>query len=416
MARYYYANRAIVTPDSRSLYRHHEKACPHKKDGRAYQKCQCPIWVDFSYAGKRLWKSLKTRDWPVAERSLHSSESSDVANRKETTPPVGTPKSESRLLEAVCAAFLADAKERELRDTTLYKYRLLLRRLQAFSKARGFQLVTDLKLENLREFRAAWPHHNTAARRRIEELRTFFGFCLDSGWITTNPAKDLKPPPHMGAPVEPFGDDEIKQIRSACVSSPGKAGPANMRRLEALVELMLFTGLRIQDAVTLRRDRIVGGNICLRTEKTGTPVNLPLPRSLIEKLDGVRSASPDYFFWSGSSKPKSAVGNWQRSLKRLFESAGIVNGHAHRFRHTFAKLLFMKGTPAEDVAALMGHRSSSVTLKHYASWGKDRQKQLESYIKRIWDEDDRPEEPPKTLKPPESVIQPLYGNRRQWLN
>jgi integrase len=405
-----------MTPDSRNLYRNHERACPHKKEGRAYKKCQCPIWVDFSYAGKRLWKSLRTRDWPVAEDSLHTSEANDLANRKETKPAVGTPKSESRLLEAACAAFLADAKERGLRDTTLYKYRLLLRRLQTFSKARGFQLVTDLKLEILREFRAAWPHHNTAARKRIEELRTFFGFCLDSGWITTNPAKALKPPPHVGAPVEPFGDDEIKKICSACANFSGEAGAVNMRRLEALVELMLHTGLRIRDAVTLRSDRIVGGNIRLRTEKTGTVVDLPLPRSLIEKLDRLRATSADYFFWTGKSKPKSAVGNWQRSLKRLFESAGIVNGHAHRFRHTFAKRLFIKGTPAEDVAALMGHRSSSVTLKHYASWGKDRQKQLEAYIKRIWDEEERPEQPPKTLKSPESVIQPLYGNRRRWVN
>src|SRR5258707_1034691 len=32
----------------------------------------------------------------------------------------------------------------------------------------------------------------------------------------------------------------------------------------------------------------------------------------------------------GLSKPKSAVGDWQRSLKRLLILAGTLDGHAHR--------------------------------------------------------------------------------------
>jgi hypothetical protein len=37
------------------------------------------------------------------------------------------------------------------------------------------------------------------------------------------------------------------------------------------------------------------------------------------------NAIPDstYYVWTGLSKPKSAVGDWQRSLKRVFELGGV---------------------------------------------------------------------------------------------
>jgi integrase len=208
----------------------------------------------------------------------------------------------------------------------------------------------------------------------------------------------------------------VERIRAACVLYSTNTGKATAQRLDAIVDLMLCTGLRIQDAVTLRKDCVAQGNLPVRTEKTGTIVYFPLPMRLIEKLERVRSTSLEFFFWSGQSKPKSVVGNLQRSLKKLSKLAGVAGGHAHRFRHTFAKRLFMKGVPADRVAVLMGHRSPAITVKQYGSWGKDRQAQLEADIRRIWDADEPPKQSPKPLKRPESAIQALYSNRTGWLN
>jgi|ERR1700723_44123 len=410
-----------MTPSSRNLFRNHERRCRRKKKGRAYRKCQCPIWIDFSFGGKRIFKSLGTRNWQLGENLLREWEANELrAHEEARLVQIRHPNREcepiGHTVVDACAEYLADARARGLREATVYKFRLLLGRLQVFALERGIHLVSEITVGTVREFRATLPHRNTAARKRIEELRTFFGFCLGSGWISSNPAKDLKPPPCTEAPVEPFGDDEVERIRAACAAYSANAGEANARRLEALVELMLCTGLRIQDAVTLRRDRIMQGNLRLRTEKTGTVVYFPLPRRLVEKLEGVRSTSLEYFFWSGESKPKSAVGDWQRCLKKLFKLAGVPGGHAHRFRHTFAKRLFMKGVPAERVAILMGHRSPAITLKHYGSWGKDRQLQLEADIKKIWEEDEPSKQSPEPLKRPESAMQMLYGDRTGWLN
>ena len=169
---------------SRNLYRNHERRCPHRDKRRAYNKCHCPIWIDFSYGGRRICRSLGNRNWQKAEDLLRRWEK--TADRFSPSEPElprirvleKDPRPPDHSLEAACREFLADATARGLREATLYKYRLLLRRLLAFAKERGLREVKDMTLEVLREFRVTLPHQNTAARKRIEELRTFFRFCL----------------------------------------------------------------------------------------------------------------------------------------------------------------------------------------------------------------------------------------------
>ena len=71
-------------------------------------------------------------------------------------------------------------------------------------------------------------------------------------------------------------------------------------------------------------------------------------------------------------------------MKRIFDLAGIKNGHSHRFRDTFATALLLEGVPLERVAVLLGHSSIKVTEKHYAPWVRARQEQLEADVRRTW--------------------------------
>src|SRR5215510_12503228 len=48
--------------------------------------------------------------------------------------------------------------------------------------------------------------------------------------------------------------------------------------------------------------------------------------------------------------------------------AGIKNFRWHDLRHTFASRLRMKGTPLEDIADLLGHKSLTMT-RRYAQLG-----------------------------------------------
>ena len=90
-------------------------------------------------------------------------------------------------------------------------------------------------------------------------------------------------------------------------------------------------------------------------------------------------------FWSAESRRESAPGDWQRVLKGVFNEAKIPDGHARRFRDTFAVELPLAGVPMDRVLVLLGHSSIKVTEKHYSPWVRARQEQLEADVRRTWE-------------------------------
>lgn len=58
--------------------------------------------------------------------------------------------------------------------------------------------------------------------------------------------------------------------------------------------------------------------------------------------------------------------------RKLFRLAKVNNGHAHRFRDTFAVELLLAGVPIERVSILLGHQSIKITERHYSLWTRPR--------------------------------------------
>jgi site-specific recombinase XerD len=282
-------------------------------------------------------------------------------------------------LEQCQKKFLDDAKARGLRDASLYKYRLVLKQLEAFGQNLGLVFISSFGVEELRAFRASWPNKNLSASKKLEHLKSFFRFCRDSGWIKENPTKTIKPPKVDDPPVLPFSDEEMKKILAACDSHPS---PQRALQLRALVLLMLNSGLRIGDACTLSRDRIHNGLLELYTAKSGTKVRVPLNPKAVEALKKI-PVGRNYYFWSGESKRRTCINVWEETFKKMFQRAGI-EGHSHQLRHTFAVALLQKGVSMENVSVLLGHRSIKITERYYASWVPARQQHLEDVVRRTW--------------------------------
>jgi integrase/recombinase XerD len=184
----------------------------------------------------------------------------------------------------------------------------------------------------------------------------------------------------------PFEQDQIdRMLAVADAFNPrGNFGSGSRRRVRAMILLLRYSGLRISDAAVLERARLNGDKLFLYTQKTGTPVWVPLPPTTVEALTASPSDEPPYFFWNGSCLPTSAVKIWERTFETVFDKAHIPDGRIHRFRDTFAVELLLKGVPIEQVSVLLGHSSLKVTEKHYAPWVKARQEQLEQSVRLTW--------------------------------
>ena len=63
--------------------------------------------------------------------------------------------------------------------------------------------------------------------------------------------------------------------------------------------------------------------------------------------------------------------NVRKTLNRILDAAGLDRRGPHQMRHTFASLLVQDGVPITYVAAQLGHRDSSITLRVYSHWLPD---------------------------------------------
>jgi integrase/recombinase XerD len=342
--------------------------------------CRCPLWVDGFWESIEIRKSLRENNRDAARSALERLKT-DIRLRRQRA------EAASATIEYATERYLADARERNLHESTLYKYKSFFAQLKSFAEKKGLRTVEELTLEVLRDFREEWNDGPRSRLKKIERLRAWLGFCLDSNWIKENPARKLREPHIVDRPTLPFTREEMLKILTAFEAYRKSAGLANAQRLKAFVLLLRYSGMRIGDGVKLSVEQLSGNHLFLYTQKTGVAVRCILPDFVVRELDRAPRSSERYFFWTGKSKLHSAIGKWQRRLQRLFKLAGVEGGHAHRFRDTFSTVLLQAGVPLDRVSVLLGHRKVSVTEKHYAAWVRERQEQLELDLKRVWSDD-----------------------------
>jgi integrase len=352
-----------------TLFRRHLKGCKFAKKGRKHRHCGCPLSVEGKLHGRMVRRSLDLRNWEAAQTLVRDWEISG----------------DSVIVKDAVDRFLADRKSMRLSDAMMRKYEAVAKELK---DEFGNLTVKSVSVDDIRKLREGWKLAPITSHKRLEMVRKFFQFCVDSEWIQRNPAKLVKLPPPKYDPTLPFTPQAMEKILWAAESireAHPKIPAGTEKKLYALVLLMRYSGLRISDACMLRRGQLEKGTLFLRQEKTKHHVSIPLPKSVIAAL-GACDEGNEYYFYNQIGKPKSCITEWQQRLKLVYDMAGVKDGHSHRLRDTFSVDLLSKGVPIDVVSKLLGHRSIKTTEKHYAPWVKARQDALEEAVKATWRE------------------------------
>jgi integrase/recombinase XerD len=353
-----------------TLYRRHVPTCAHRAKGRAFTRCDCPIWCDGNLGGHRVNRSLDTRQWKVADQRVSEWEAFGVAAPSRRQPTVAE----------ACDAFLSDAESRSLSAATIRKYAALSRRLCDFAATRGIIHASEITIAALRDFRSEWKLAASTHGKELERLRALMQFWVEAEWIRGNPAKALKAPRADSAPTLPYSPEEIAAIVAAVDLLP-VLEPIMRERTRVLLWTLRYTGLRISDAVELRASQIDGeGRLLLRQAKTGVAVRLPIPGWLVERLRGIEQPN-GYYFKAGAARRDVDAGNWRRRCATLGNLAGLGPVRFHRFRDSFSVALLEAGVALETVSQLLGHSSIRITERHYAPWVRVRQVRLEEALR-----------------------------------
>jgi integrase/recombinase XerD len=398
------------------VYTRHTKQCPHMEKGGDFRRCRCPKWMygDIPGKGSRARVSAKTRSWEQAERRARSIDDGDELSKVRNE--------ETRVtVAAAVEAYLQSAKDSGVSEDTLAKKTRTFKQLaseapnaKVHTKGRyspsllywceehGYKYLEQLTTRELTVWRSTWRMKSLAKFKRQAMVCGFFFFCGRQGWIEQNPMLGVGAVKVTESPTDYFTREEFEAIIDATYLYQGTRHGGNDQfgeRLRALIRLMRWSGLAIRDAVTLQRSRLsTDDSLFLYRAKTGHPVRVLLPPDVAQALRQVPPGNvpnPAYFFWSGTGKPKTAVADWQRSFRKLFELAAPKlpkdpstgkpkRCHPHMLRDTFAVEMLLSGADIREVSILLGHKSVKTTEKSYAPWVKALQGKLDATVRNAW--------------------------------
>jgi integrase len=339
----------------------------------------------------RRRKSTGQWEWEAAKEVAKHWSAAEKWDERVTAPEL---KRERTTIEHATDAYLDWHRSHHIQKSSLNKYKTLTNLLLSFTGRKGIVFIDQLTISDMDAFYNSWKDAMRSRAKKLERLKSFVRFCLKRKWIAENIVEDLKAPHGSSIPADrlPFTDEELDRIRAACKKlKPIPPGPGyrpwSGQDVRDFFDLMLYSGLRISDAVALDiKKRLDGNNLYLRQHKTKKPVYTWIPTELADRLRAREAKHGPVIFKTGESMVNRTMTElWRLKLKKAFDLAGPWEAPptSHRIRHTFARILLEKGVPVEDVATLMGD-TPQVIVRFYAKWVGSRQARLSQILKEAF--------------------------------
>jgi integrase len=217
---------------------------------------------------------------------------------------------------------------------------------------------------------------NSTVKTYWSKLNSFFEWLRIKKHIEKNPFYYLKKPPEPKyEDYRALKDEEVDKIISAIILRTGN--PLALRRDLAIVNLLLYSGLRRGELISLQVKDIdlKKGTITIRgeTSKSKRTRVLPMHPTLILHLQDYiiernkLNFKTEHLLVSTNRGDAGLTTNGLRHWeKRLNQSSG-VKFHLHRFRHSFATNLARKDVSIVKIQKLLGHTTLSMTERYVRS-------------------------------------------------
>ncbi len=131
----------------------------------------------------------------------------------------------------------------------------------------------------------------------------------------------------------------------------------------AALRLIALTGLRREEACSLRWAEVDEAGRCLRLESTKTGRSTrPVGRAALDLLRTLPRLSDTWVF---PSRDGAGRADLKKALAGLFDAAGLAGVRSHDLRRTFASAAAEEGYSDATVGELLGHARRGVTARHY---------------------------------------------------
>ena len=198
-----------------------------------------------------------------------------------------------------------------------------------------------------------------AANKALSLLSRILNHAIVCGLLQTNPARGIKWNP--GRKLSRFLSREEVDRLYHVLDRHASARPSRARQAD-VIRLLLLTGCRKSEILTLRWQDVNGDTINLTDAKTG-PRRVFLNASARAILTRQPRSGSAYVFPASTdaNRPLSHHLPLWRTVRR---EAGIEDVRLHDLRHTFASHAVLQGVPLPVISRLLGHKRPSMTLRY----------------------------------------------------
>jgi Site-specific recombinase XerD len=220
-------------------------------------------------------------------------------------------------------------------------------------------LITKLKAEG----KKTWT-----VKKILTPLSGAYRVAVRDGLVTSSPVTKLLP--HE----RPKGDQRSMRCLQRSEIDSLLRHAANLR-WRALFTLLVFSGLRIGEALALEWEDIHEDHLVVRKSKTKAGERevllIPSLRRSLTKLKLQQPPGTTFVFATPQEGSRGRTGapsrrEALRALRVAEKKAGIPLYTLHELRHTFASILIAQGELPTLVAKQMGHADPAITMKTYA--------------------------------------------------
>ena len=310
------------------------------------------FFVHSQHRGDRVWKILGDAATMSVDEARSSAVRTLAAIRRGEDPPRDPAET---LFEAV-AVTVFERYRRLWKPRTLDVNRCYLKN-QILPRFHGRQ-VADINRRDVRDWFASLRATPVAADRSMPVLSVIMREAEAMGFRPqgSNPCLGIRRYRRKGR-ARFLSNEEIRHL-SARLSAHAKTAPQQV----AVVRLLLLTGCRKSEILTLRWSDYREGHLFLRDSKTG-PRTVWLSRPARNVLDGL-DRTGQWVFPAARGKGPRNKGWLEGFWDTIRAEAGLRGVRLHDLRHTHASIALRQGETVLTIARLLGHRNPETTLKY----------------------------------------------------
>lgn len=273
--------------------------------------------------------------------------------------------------------------ERGLSSNTILAYREDLNFYLDFIASKEIDALSKIDKSHITNFMLNQKDKGISANsiaRRIAAIRMFHRF-LTRERITKSDPSNLIDSPRLWKKIpDTLSVNEVESL----IAQPDAKGAQGLRD-KAILETLYATGMRVSEAVNLKKDNVnldIGFLRCIG--KGNKERVIPLGKKAIAAINRylesgrpklIKGKESEFLFLNRFGSRISRVSLW-KIIKKYAKAAKIKKPiKPHTLRHSFATHLLERGADLRSVQEMLGHSNISTT-QIYTHINKDRLKTI----------------------------------------